>query len=100
MLCYASWSRETAIGSPPLQEEDAVPALLFKFSLLRQGRKLQNLQRQLERAKEMGSVQLGEPEKQLGSAKIRDPGLRNEGKKSFLELEWNIELFLTEAEHW
>lgn len=83
-----------------MQEEGAVPALLFKFSLLKQGRKLKNLQGQLETTKEMGSVQLGEPEKQLGSAKIRDSGLRNEGKKSFLELEWDIELFLTEAEHW
>lgn len=39
--CAVSRSRELQMGSTPLWEEGAVPALLFKVSLLRQGRKLQ-----------------------------------------------------------
>lgn len=48
----------------------------------------------------MRSFQLGEPEKQPGSAEIRQPGSKCKGKKSSLGLEWNTVLFLTTAEHW
>lgn len=41
VVCCVSWSRELQMGSSPLWEEEAVPALLLKVSLLRQGRKLQ-----------------------------------------------------------
>lgn len=54
----------------------------------------------MKRLKKMEFFHLGEPEKHLGSAEIRQPGLVYNGKKSFLGLEWDITLFLTTAEHW